>query len=232
MGRALGKRKQRRFAVKDLTISIHGKTYRIFNINEFGVGFLIDQPEEIEIGTEIAPMILNAKIPVRVAGIPRHISPISPIRQTPLFQIGVGLRSGIHSPPLQWRREAAQGVHCRKHRQRRRGDRIIVRLMPGQGAWIRSLILGCRGRPLARSVLPHGQYLYLTQYFKLSVGNMGQRGIGTQSVDLVGNHSPDGFVNMATRSHEPILIEQQHDPGHGLEFIHPASSAGYQSDSS
>ncbi len=88
MGRALGKRKQRRFAVKDLTISIHGKTYRIFNINEFGVGFLIDQPEEIEIGTEIAPMILNAKIPVRVAGIPRHISQFHPSAKRLFFKSG------------------------------------------------------------------------------------------------------------------------------------------------
>ena len=74
MDQVLRKRKKRRFAVKDLTISINGKTYRIFNINEYGVGFLLDSPEEIEIGTEIKPMIVNAKIPVQVAGIPRHIS--------------------------------------------------------------------------------------------------------------------------------------------------------------
>ena len=74
MDQVLGNRKKRRFAVKDLTISINGKTYRIFNINEYGVGFLIDSPEEIEIGTEIKPMTVNGNIPVQVAGIPRHIS--------------------------------------------------------------------------------------------------------------------------------------------------------------
>jgi hypothetical protein len=74
MDQILGKRKKRRFAVTDLTISINGKAYRIFNINEYGVGFLIDSPEEIEIGTEIKPMIVNATIPVQVAGIPRHIT--------------------------------------------------------------------------------------------------------------------------------------------------------------
>ncbi|MBC2713214.1 MAG: hypothetical protein HGJ94_20145 [Desulfosarcina sp.] len=70
----LGNRRKRRFSVKDLTISINGKTYRIFNINEHGVGFLIDSQEEIEIGAEIKPLIVNGNIPVRVAGIPRHIS--------------------------------------------------------------------------------------------------------------------------------------------------------------
>ena len=88
MGQALGKRKKRRFPVKDLTISINGKTYRIFNINEFGVGFLIDSPDEIEIGSEIAPMIVNARIPVRVAGIPRHISQVNPSTKRLFFKTG------------------------------------------------------------------------------------------------------------------------------------------------
>lgn len=74
MDQVLGNRRKPRFSVKDLTISINGKTYRIFNINEYGVGFLIDAPEEIEIGEEIEPMILNGNIPVRVAGIARHVS--------------------------------------------------------------------------------------------------------------------------------------------------------------
>ena len=88
MDQVLGKRKKSRFAVKDLTISINGKTYRIFNINEFGVGFLIDSPEEIEIGTEIKPMIVNGKIPVRVAGIPRHISQFRPSSNRLFFKSG------------------------------------------------------------------------------------------------------------------------------------------------
>jgi hypothetical protein len=88
MGQGLGKRKKNRFAVKDLTISINGKTYRIFNINEFGVGFLIDSPEEIEIGAEIKPMIVNAKIPVRVAGVPRHISQFHPSSSRLFFKTG------------------------------------------------------------------------------------------------------------------------------------------------
>lgn len=88
MDQVLGKRKKRRFAVKDLTISINGKTYRIFNINEYGVGFLIDSPEEIKIGTEIKPMIVNGKIPVRVAGIPRHISQFRPPSKRLFFKTG------------------------------------------------------------------------------------------------------------------------------------------------
>lgn len=88
MDQVLGKRKKSRVAVKDLTISINGKTYRIFNINEFGVGFLIDSPEEIEIGTEIKPMIVNGKIPVRVAGIPRHISQFRPSSNHLFFKSG------------------------------------------------------------------------------------------------------------------------------------------------
>ena len=60
MDQVLGNRKKRRFAVKDLTISINGKTYRIFNINEYGVGFLIDSPKEFEIGNEIKPIATTA----------------------------------------------------------------------------------------------------------------------------------------------------------------------------
>ena len=88
MDRVLGKRKKRRHTVKDLSISINGKTYRIFNINEYGVGFLIDSPEEIEIGTEIKPMVVNGKIPVRVAGIPRHISQFRPPSERLFFKSG------------------------------------------------------------------------------------------------------------------------------------------------
>ena len=88
MDRVLENRKKRRFSVKDLTISINGKTYRIFNINEHGVGFLIDSPEEIIIGTEIKPIVMNADIPVRVAGIPRHISQFRPTRKRLRFKSG------------------------------------------------------------------------------------------------------------------------------------------------
>ena len=85
MDQTLGNRRKPRFAVKDLTISINGKTYRIFNINEHGVfinehgvGFLIDSPDEIEIGTQIEPIIGNSRQSVRVVGIPRHVSQILP----------------------------------------------------------------------------------------------------------------------------------------------------------
>ena len=84
----LGNRGKRRFTVKDLTISINGKTYRIFNINEYGVGFLIDSPEEIQIGTEIKPIIFNGNQPLQVAGIPRHISHFKPSDEQLLFKSG------------------------------------------------------------------------------------------------------------------------------------------------
>jgi hypothetical protein len=88
MDQVLRNRRKQRFAVKDLTISSNGKTYRIFNINEHGVGFLIDSPEEIEIGTEIKPMIVNVDPPVRVTGIPRHISQFSPPGKRLFFKSG------------------------------------------------------------------------------------------------------------------------------------------------
>ena len=88
MDQVLGNRKKRRFAVKDLTISINGKTYRIFNINEYGVGFLIDSPKEFEIGNEIKPITVNGNVPVQVAGIPRHISQLNPPGKRLLFKSG------------------------------------------------------------------------------------------------------------------------------------------------
>lgn len=88
MDQVLGNRKKQRFAVKDLTISVNGKTYRVVNINEHGVGFLIDSPEAIEIGTEIKPMILNGDTPVRATGIPRHISQFSPPGKGLFFKSG------------------------------------------------------------------------------------------------------------------------------------------------
>jgi hypothetical protein len=74
MDPGLGNRRKPRYLVKDMTISINGKSYRIFNISELGVGFLIDSPAEIEIGSEIKPMLLNAHKTVQLAGIPRHVS--------------------------------------------------------------------------------------------------------------------------------------------------------------
>ena len=88
MDQILGNRRKRRFSVKDLTISINGKTYRIFNISEHGVGFLVDSPEEIQIGTEIKPMVVNGNKPVHVAGIPRHISQFRPPNKRLLFRSG------------------------------------------------------------------------------------------------------------------------------------------------
>lgn len=88
MDQVLGNRRKHRFSVKNMAISINGKTYRIFNINEFGVGFLIDSPEEIKVGTEIRPVILNGRLPVRVVGIPRHISQFHPPNRPLLFKSG------------------------------------------------------------------------------------------------------------------------------------------------
>jgi hypothetical protein len=84
----LGNRGKRRLSVRGLTISINGKTYRIYNLNEYGVGFLIDSPEEIQIGTEIEPIIFNGNQPLRVAGIPRHISQFKPPDEHLLFKSG------------------------------------------------------------------------------------------------------------------------------------------------
>ena len=84
MNQTLDNRRKPRLAVKNLTISLNGKTYRIFNINAHGVGFLIDSPEEIEIGTEIRPIIGIGNQSVRVVGIARHVSQL----QSP----GKGLR--------------------------------------------------------------------------------------------------------------------------------------------
>lgn len=88
MDQVLGNRRKHRFSVKDLTISINGKNYRIFNINEYGVGFLIDSPEEIEIGAEIEPIIVKGHIPVRLAGIPRHVSQFHPPKKDLHFKAG------------------------------------------------------------------------------------------------------------------------------------------------
>ncbi|MGD8702235.1 MAG: hypothetical protein PVH26_07340 [Desulfosarcina sp.] len=88
MGQGSGNRRGRRIHVRDLTISLNGKTYRIFNINEYGLGFLIDSPEAIQIGAEIAPIIIKGNNPVRVSGIARHISQLNPSGRPLGFQSG------------------------------------------------------------------------------------------------------------------------------------------------
>ncbi|BBO86260.1 hypothetical protein DSCO28_68260 [Desulfosarcina ovata subsp. sediminis] len=88
MDQKLGNRRRRRFQAQNLTISINGKSYRIFNINEYGVGFLIDTPEEIELNTEIQPMTVNGTPPIQVAGIPRHVSQLVSEDQRLFFQPG------------------------------------------------------------------------------------------------------------------------------------------------
>ena len=88
MDQTLGNRKKHRYAVKDLTIAINGKNYRIFNINEYGVGFLIDAPDEIKIGSPIQPLIENGRKSVQVAGIPRHVSQYIPEDRRLFFRQG------------------------------------------------------------------------------------------------------------------------------------------------
>ena len=88
MDQTLGNRRQRRFPAKDLTLFINGKTYRIFNINEYGVGFLIDAPEEIQLGSEITPTIVGRGISVQVEGIPRHISHYASKESHLIFKTG------------------------------------------------------------------------------------------------------------------------------------------------
>ena len=88
MDQLLGNRKKHRFNVKDLTIAINGKNYHILNINEHGVGFLIDAPSEIQVGTVIKPLIGNSHKSVQVAGIPRHVSQFQPQDRRLFFSQG------------------------------------------------------------------------------------------------------------------------------------------------
>lgn len=82
-----GNRRQRRVQVQNMTLSINGKTYQVFNLNKYGVGFLVDSPDEFTVGDEIRSMILNATLPVIIAGTPRHISAYPP-SQTLHFRKG------------------------------------------------------------------------------------------------------------------------------------------------
>jgi hypothetical protein len=78
MERNLGNRRKQRLPVKKLTVSINGKSYQVVNVNEYGVGFIIDSPDEIPIGNEIKSIIFFDKVPVQATGIPRHVSQIKP----------------------------------------------------------------------------------------------------------------------------------------------------------
>ena len=59
MVRNTNNRRKPRFTVRDLTLSLNGKTYRVFNINEHGVGFLIDEPQEIDFSADGHPILIN-----------------------------------------------------------------------------------------------------------------------------------------------------------------------------
>ena len=88
MDQTLGNRKKRRYTVKDLTISINGKSYHIFNINEYGVGFLINKPDEIEVGSTLTQRIHGKEKSVQIAGIARHVSHYQPEATRLFFRQG------------------------------------------------------------------------------------------------------------------------------------------------
>lgn len=50
------------------------KVYRVVNINELGVGFMVNSPESIKIGKNIMGMVIEGKRSVVAAGIPRHVT--------------------------------------------------------------------------------------------------------------------------------------------------------------
>lgn len=105
-GRPMGRRRQRRFSVTNLTITIDGRTYRVFNINTHGVGFLVDAPRLLEVGRPIQPVVINGPVPVRVTGIPRHVSQFQPSGQRLGFKRGwicgmeFGARRDLQGAPL------------------------------------------------------------------------------------------------------------------------------------
>ncbi|MDL2269743.1 hypothetical protein LJC71_10120 [Desulfosarcina sp. OttesenSCG-928-A07] len=88
MKRNSDNRRKRRLQVKNLTLSINGKTYLVFNINEYGAGFMVSHPEEFIVGQEIAAMTINTRPPITTGGIPRHISAYTPPEQELFFQKG------------------------------------------------------------------------------------------------------------------------------------------------
>lgn len=77
MNPSQGKRRKRRIHLKDTSLKIEGTSYKIVNINEYGVGFLINSPEDIEIGSPLGPMVFEGSESVQVNGIPRHISQLT-----------------------------------------------------------------------------------------------------------------------------------------------------------
>lgn len=85
MDPSFGNRRKRRVQVKGLTVSINGKDYQVFNLNEYGVGFLVGSPEEITVGVEIESMTINATLPITIAGVSRHISAYAAPRGQALF---------------------------------------------------------------------------------------------------------------------------------------------------
>ncbi len=88
MNQRRNNRRKPRMTVSGLTLTINGKTYRIINLNADGVGFIVDSPHELAIGRAIDPMVMNADVPVRVAGVPRHISQIRGDRPSLRFKTG------------------------------------------------------------------------------------------------------------------------------------------------
>jgi len=88
MGQKLGNRRQERFCVKKVTLTLNGKNYKVFNINEYGVGFILHTPDEISIGNEIEPILSFGNSPVRTTGIPRHVSLLRQPRNQLHFQSG------------------------------------------------------------------------------------------------------------------------------------------------
>ncbi len=81
-------RKKRRLFAKKRTLSINGKKYQIFNINEYGVGFLIHRPQEIKIGKTIEPIISFNNHPIRMTGVARHVSQFHASESRLYFQTG------------------------------------------------------------------------------------------------------------------------------------------------
>jgi hypothetical protein len=84
----LGNRRKQRLPGEKMTISINGKSYQVFNINEYGVGFIIDNPDEIPIGNKIKPILFFDNVPVQATGIPRHVSKIQPSGEQLHFKSG------------------------------------------------------------------------------------------------------------------------------------------------
>ena len=88
MDQPTGKRRKPRLTVKDMTLTINGKTYRVVNINEYGVGFLVDSPDGVAIGDTLEATLDIGRLPVKVAGIARHVSQLTPVDRHLRFRSG------------------------------------------------------------------------------------------------------------------------------------------------